>query len=192
MWLKIKQGGYAGFGPCFHSPGFHFGIPVFEPQPFRSLVLWRKEIGEISGHESFRFPLSALGFWCQTMKQGPLKSLGKHPIGSPESRIPKRQKTFVSQGLQTCKADWTSPDGTLVSVFELESRPTWDCCWFRFGLPSPTKQPKYSISLWFPFDFPIKTFSPKDTNPNIDTRSVALKTPKTAMCGQTSTRDPSP
>ena len=25
VWLKIKQGGYAGFGPCFHLPGFQFG-----------------------------------------------------------------------------------------------------------------------------------------------------------------------
>ena len=26
VWLKIKQGGQtAGFGPCFHLPGFHFG-----------------------------------------------------------------------------------------------------------------------------------------------------------------------
>ena len=26
MWLKIKQEGQtAGFGPCFHLPGFHFG-----------------------------------------------------------------------------------------------------------------------------------------------------------------------
>ena len=24
--------GYAGFGPCVHLPGFHFGT-VFEPQP---------------------------------------------------------------------------------------------------------------------------------------------------------------
>ena len=26
VWLKIKQEGQtAGFGPCFHLPGFHFG-----------------------------------------------------------------------------------------------------------------------------------------------------------------------
>ena len=25
LWLKIKQRGYAGVGPCFHLPGFHFG-----------------------------------------------------------------------------------------------------------------------------------------------------------------------
>ena len=25
---KLHRRGYAGFGPCFHSPGFHFGIPV--------------------------------------------------------------------------------------------------------------------------------------------------------------------
>ena len=26
---KLNRRGYAGFGPCFHLPGFHFGIPVF-------------------------------------------------------------------------------------------------------------------------------------------------------------------
>ena len=25
VWLKINQEGYAGFGPCFHLPGIHFG-----------------------------------------------------------------------------------------------------------------------------------------------------------------------
>ena len=25
VWLKIKQGGYAGFGPGVYLPGFHFG-----------------------------------------------------------------------------------------------------------------------------------------------------------------------
>ena len=30
VWRKIKQEGQtAGFGPCFHLPGLHFGIPVF-------------------------------------------------------------------------------------------------------------------------------------------------------------------
>ena len=30
LWLKIKElGQTAGFGPCFHLPGFYFGIPVF-------------------------------------------------------------------------------------------------------------------------------------------------------------------
>ena len=26
---KLNRRGYAGFGPWFHLPGFHFGIPVF-------------------------------------------------------------------------------------------------------------------------------------------------------------------
>ena len=25
VWLKINNRGFAGFGPCFHLPGFHFG-----------------------------------------------------------------------------------------------------------------------------------------------------------------------
>ena len=35
VWLKIRQEGQtAGFGPCFHFPGFHFSTVFFEPQPF--------------------------------------------------------------------------------------------------------------------------------------------------------------
>ena len=30
---KLNRGGYAGFGPCFHLPGFHLGYRFFEPQP---------------------------------------------------------------------------------------------------------------------------------------------------------------
>ena len=30
---KSNRSGYAGFGPCFHLPGFHFGNVLFEPQP---------------------------------------------------------------------------------------------------------------------------------------------------------------
>ena len=27
--VAVNRRGYAGFGPCFHLPGSHFGIPVF-------------------------------------------------------------------------------------------------------------------------------------------------------------------
>ena len=30
---KLNSRGYAGFGPCFHLPGFHFGYVFLEPQP---------------------------------------------------------------------------------------------------------------------------------------------------------------
>ena len=30
---KLNRRGYAGFGPCFHLPGFHFGYRLFQPQP---------------------------------------------------------------------------------------------------------------------------------------------------------------
>ena len=31
--LYKELGQTAGFGPCFHLPGFHFGTVFFEPQP---------------------------------------------------------------------------------------------------------------------------------------------------------------
>ena len=31
---KLNERGCAGFGPCFHLPGFHFGTGFFEPQPY--------------------------------------------------------------------------------------------------------------------------------------------------------------
>ena len=31
---KLNRRGYAGFGPRFHLPGFHFGTGLFEPHPF--------------------------------------------------------------------------------------------------------------------------------------------------------------
>ena len=34
---KLNRRGYAGFGPCFHLPGFHFGHRLFEPLPFLRL-----------------------------------------------------------------------------------------------------------------------------------------------------------
>ena len=29
LWLKIKQEGYAGFGPFFRLPGIHFGTAIW-------------------------------------------------------------------------------------------------------------------------------------------------------------------
>ena len=31
---KLNQQGTAGFSPCFHLPGIHFGGPISDPQPF--------------------------------------------------------------------------------------------------------------------------------------------------------------
>ena len=33
---KLNHQGTAGFSPCFHLPGFHFGFPIFDPQPLCS------------------------------------------------------------------------------------------------------------------------------------------------------------
>ena len=41
MWLKIEQQGprgYAGFGPCFHLPGFHFGTGFLSHSHILSLL----------------------------------------------------------------------------------------------------------------------------------------------------------
>ena len=43
---KLNRRGYAGFGPCFHLPGFHFGYRFFEPQPYI-----------LECPESFRIPI---------------------------------------------------------------------------------------------------------------------------------------
>ena len=31
---KCTHPGTAGFSPSFHFPGLHFGVPIFDPQPF--------------------------------------------------------------------------------------------------------------------------------------------------------------
>ena len=47
---KLKTRGYAGFGPCFHLPGFHFGTG-FLSQPFehsyasRCVTIERRAVG---------------------------------------------------------------------------------------------------------------------------------------------------
>ena len=36
IWVgsKLSHQGTAGFCPCFHLPGFHFLVPIFNSQPF--------------------------------------------------------------------------------------------------------------------------------------------------------------
>ena len=41
VWLKIKQEGQtAGFGPCFHLPGFHFGTGLLSHRQMTNVLVF--------------------------------------------------------------------------------------------------------------------------------------------------------
>ena len=53
---KLNRRGYAGFGPCFHSPGFHFGTGFLSHG--QSGNFFNLQLGVVWGVESLRHLLA--------------------------------------------------------------------------------------------------------------------------------------
>ena len=101
MWLKIKQEGQAaGFGPCFHLPGFRFGIPVFRA-PAKCFPKEKPSGNKPMGNQRFSegFPKvlqreklkpKKKPSWCS-------KGTGKHPKEPEDTTERASQRLLSSQ-----------------------------------------------------------------------------------------------